>query len=397
VELASHATKIGTVRVAATSPTPNLSSTMASKKILILSCNIGQGHMSAAKAIEQGLKALYGNEFEIEIIDFFHTLSETINKASYKLYQSSAKHAPALWELFFKGTNRKWEVKMVNMINYSLHSKRIIKLFQEKKPDLIISTYPVWDYLALKIWKELDHKTKFISVVTDSISIHKVWVTAEVDYHIVPNEDTAHSLRKLGAPLDKIKILGFPVRLNFLKKMDRKAFLKKLKLDPKKTTILFLPLAENIRKSKKILKELTENPKLNVIVVTGKNDEVKAKLASFKKMANVRIFGWTENLPELIKASNIVITKAGGATVMECLAAKKPMIITQIIPGQERGNAELLKRYHVGLIAPTKKLSITAAINQLQKNKKSIQENLKKISNPKAALNIAQFIKENLS
>jgi processive 1,2-diacylglycerol beta-glucosyltransferase len=51
-------------------------------------------------------------------------------------------------------------------------------------------------------------------------------------------------------------------------------------------------------------------------------------------------------------ASDVVLTKAGGATVHECLAAGVPAVVNYVIPGQEEGNLELLERLGCGCRAP---------------------------------------------
>ncbi len=67
----------------------------------------------------------------------------------------------------------------------------------------------------------------------------------------------------------------------------------------------------------------------------------------------VEIHGWTPHMPRLMAENHLVISKAGGATVQETLAAKTPMIITQVVPGQEEGNARLLIENDAGALATT--------------------------------------------
>ena len=102
-------------------------------------------------------------------------------------------------------------------------------------------------------------------------------------------------------------------------------------------------------------------------------------------------------MPEFIKAADIVLTKAGGATVMECIAAEKPMIITSTIARHERGNAELVKRYDLGIVENKHKPQITKSIQSIQKKYKIHKKNLKKLSNPQASLSIAKHLIEVLN
>ena len=365
------------------------------KRILILTAKMGQGHISAAKALKDGLEAIYGFDYAIEIVDFMELINSFISKVSQKSYESSTKYIPQIYKLFFESTDTKWPVKLLNQINYPFVLTKIKNFFEEAKPNIVISTFPIWDYLASEIWKKTEHDTKFISVVTDSISIHNTWAVADVDYHIVANQDTALSLKKLGIKEDKIKTLGFPVRLDFLRKTDKEETLKKHHLDPKKYTVLYLPTAQNPKTNIKILNELSQNQNYNIIVITGRDATLRPimeKAVEKLNNKNITLIGWTDKMSDYIKSSDVIITKAGGATVMECIAAEKPMIITSIIPGQEEGNGELIKRYQLGIIPAETKMSIAESVDYIHKHQKQFSENLKKHSNPEAAIKIAEFI-----
>lgn len=364
------------------------------KRVLILTSIHGYGHLSPSKAIQQGIEALYGYDFNVEIIDFFLILNESFSNTLHQLYEGSIKHAPSIWQFLFTSTDKKWQVKLLNWLHYPFVVEKLTKFFEEKNPDLVISTFPMWDYIAVQIWKKHNPEAKFISLVTDSISIHSGWTAAESDFHIVANTETASSLKKLGVREEKIKVLGFPIDLRFLEKTDRNAFLSQLGLNPKLYTILFLPTHANVFKTVKIMQELVREPKdYNVIVIMGKNVKLKAKLDVFAQDKNVRIMGWTDDLPYFINVADLVMTKPGGATTMECIGAKKPMLITQIIPGQEEGNAELIKRHKLGIISAEKSSLIRKNIATIRQNQAKYEKNLAKLSKPEAALDIARFIK----
>lgn len=360
--------------------------------ILILSSIFGQGHMSAAKSIKNGLHELYGQNYNVMIVDFFEQVASFLNKATAKAYESSTKHTPKLWQYFFESTDRKWAVKFINLINYPLASSKIEKFFESQKPDIVISTYPFWDYLASLVLKKFNY-LRFISVVTDSISIHTAWNCADLDYHIVANPETAISLRKIGVAEKKIKILGFPVSTEFMKPIDRKSFIQSQGLNPKKYTVLLLPTAEKPKVTIKTMELIQKSfPEINLITICGRNAELYPKLAKHPWPENFKIISWTNQMPSFIKSSDLVITKAGGATVMECVAAKKPMIITQIIPGQEMGNAELIKIYNLGIIQKQFSKDITECISYIQNNQQQFLDNFKTISNPDSAIKIGKFI-----
>lgn len=368
------------------------------KKVLILYSQIGQGHISAAKALQEGITHLYGCDLEVETVDFMEFISSALTKVTQKTYDGSTKFLPVLLKLFYEGTDKRWPITFLNKVNYPFAITKLKKFFDEKKPDIIVSTFPLWDYMTAEIWKKHHKDAKFISIITDSISIHNGWVVADTDYHIVANEDTAISLKKLGVKDEKIKILGFPVRLDFMGDFDKRAFLEQNGLNPDLFTVLFLPAAQNPRKNIKIMKELVHQQKdNNLIVITGRDPKIKPKMEKLAASDNVKVIGWTDEMPKFVRAADVVVTKAGGATVMECVAAKKPMVITFVIPGQEQGNAELIKRYGLGIIAPSADMGIAESVDYVRTNYDMFARKLEQNANPRAAVNIAEFIHSQLA
>ena len=91
----------------------------------------------------------------------------------------------------------------------------------------------------------------------------------------------------------------------------------------------------------KAIDRLLDLPDTHLTVTVGRDPELKAKLIERTEKMNgrVNILGWTNQIPQLMLSNHLVIGKAGGATVQEAIAARCPMIVNQVIPGQEEGNA----------------------------------------------------------
>src|SRR5262249_50006513 len=107
------------------------------------------------------------------------------------------------------------------------------------------------------------------------------------------------------------------------------------------------------RKTGRALDRLLEIPNTQLTITVGRDAELKEKLVRrmerFK--GRVRILGWTNEMPRLLMRHHLVVTKAGGATIQEAIAARCPMILNQIIPGQEDGNARLVLSSGIGAVA----------------------------------------------
>ena len=106
-------------------------------------------------------------------------------------------------------------------------------------------------------------------------------------------------------------------------------------------------------KAGKSLERLLKVPDLDLTITVGRDASLKAKLSERLREYGdrVRVYGWTNQMPRLLMSHHLVIAKAGGAMVQEAIAARCPMIINQVIPGQEEGNARLIRKLGVGAVA----------------------------------------------
>jgi processive 1,2-diacylglycerol beta-glucosyltransferase len=104
---------------------------------------------------------------------------------------------------------------------------------------------------------------------------------------------------------------------------------------------------------------------------------------------------WSDELPRLLRANHLVISKAGGATVQEAMSAACPMIINHIIPGQEEGNARFIVETNSGTVAPTHDRVIAAVQNAFANDAAQWREwskNISQLGRPTASLDIAKFL-----
>lgn len=363
------------------------------KNILILTSEMGQGHMSAARGIQEGLELAYGKTYNIEIVNFIEFLNKKINKVSKKTYEKLASTNPFIVNFLFERWNKKSRMKLLNILNYPMVYRKIKQFFLEKKPDLIISTYPLWDHLTVKLLKKYNPRIPFISVITDSTIVHEAWTTAEVDYHIVPDSSTAKALEEQKIHPKKIKTFGFPIKKVFFEPINRQKFLESMNLDPKNFTILLIAVSQKKGKNIKTVDQIrASNPDSNIIIICGRDHHLLSSFEKLGKEKNTLVLGWTDQMPNFIKSSDIVITKAGGATIMECIAAAKPVIITKTIARHELGNAQFVTKRKLGVFLKRKNSNIATAINEIREDYDSYLNNLNKASKPKASLEIAQFV-----
>lgn len=361
------------------------------KKVLILTASYGYGHMASAKAIKEGIEQKYHHQIKVEIIDLPDEIRRNLNQFIGTSYQRTTKYAPPAYKFLFEATDSRRVVEAFGKFLFLGNSKRMAKFLTAKKPDLIMTNYPSFQEMVALAVKEYLPDVPLITFITDSISIHNSWASRFIDYYIVANRDSAKVLHQLGPKMSQIKVIGYPVSMDFAKPFNKKAFLAKQKLDPNRPTILFLPITDKVLRTRQIIRSLLEMGEINLVLVTGRNQDLYTRLNNFRKKHHFKLISWTNEMPSLIMASDLVITKAGGSTVMECIAAKTPLIIHHIIPGQEEGNAEYVQRYKLGQVR-LEADQIAPAASEILAHQDFYKYNLAKHSKPKAAVKIADFI-----
>jgi len=207
----------------------------------------------------------------------------------------------------------------------------------------------------------------------------------------VPNEQTAAVLAASGVPDDKVRVSGFPVTPKF-------AELGELRQPPApggRRRLLYVINSGGVAPPE-IIRGLAL-PDVRLTVTVGRDERLRKTVEAVRAETarDFEIVGWSDQLPRLMLESHLLISKAGGATVQETIAAKCPMIINQIVPGQEEGNARLIEETRSGVIATTP-AAISAAVQRAFADDawlwREWSENISRISRPRAALEIAELL-----
>jgi processive 1,2-diacylglycerol beta-glucosyltransferase len=361
------------------------------KKILILTAGFGDGHNTAARNVADALD-LISDEVRVEVLDVFQSSLGIMNDVLKKAYLGLTRFAPSVWNGIYSMLDNSKGMES-NLLAFGNLKNALEEILEQSQPDCVLSTYPVYAHVIREIYRDHSERPfRFVTVVTDSISVNSSWFRAPSDWYCVPNEATALVLRKNGVPAEKIKAFGFPVNPLFAEK-DQEIAQAPEADGPIK--ILYIINAGK-KKSGKAVDRLLEVPRVHLTITVGRDAELKEKL--LRRMERfgdrVRVLGWTNQMPRLMLTHHLVVTKAGGATVQEAIAARCPMILNQVIPGQEDGNAQLVKELDAGVVAEKNREVaewIAKAFAGDARLWKKWRENLTKVSRPDASLRIAEL------
>jgi processive 1,2-diacylglycerol beta-glucosyltransferase len=283
------------------------------KKVLILTASFGEGHNSAARNIREALE-LESQDTAVELLDLFASTYGVLNTIIKKTYLQIVEHTPKLWNGIYNwlDTSSSAEGRMAGMVRLRQALSKVLAEFQ---PDCVVSTYPAYAHVIKEIYRDYAERPfRIVTVITDSISLNSIWFKADSDVFCVPNEFTAAVLKKAHIASSKIKTLGFPVHPAFAEEPAPEVIVPSEKTRPK---VLYVANSGK-KRVRKTLEGLLEIPELEITVTVGRDSELKAKLLKMTRdnADRVKVFGWTNQMPHLMRTNHFLVSKAGGATVV---------------------------------------------------------------------------------
>jgi processive 1,2-diacylglycerol beta-glucosyltransferase len=367
------------------------------KRILIFTAGFGEGHNTAARNVQEGIEHLAGDDAHVEIVDLFETCYGRFNDFVRKAYLTAINRTPLLWQGIYAMLDHTPMLE-ANLTTLSRMRQAMEKLLDEVNPDAVVSTYPLYNFLIAEIYKEKEGRQRNfaqITVVTDSISINSLWYRCPSDYYLVANDETAVIMQEAGVPEEKLRVFGFPVQLAFAEPPADRPPLPDLAAGAR-PRILYV-INSGKKKSAKIIDHLLDHPEWDVTITAGRDAKLLADVTEQTEgfRDRVEVVGWTNRMPDFLASHHVLISKAGGATVQEAIAARCPMIVNQVVPGQEEGNYELLRRNHAGVLAEKPK-EVSQWLERLFENQGQLwqqwRKNIARFSRPDSSIQIARFV-----
>ncbi len=343
---------------------------MSNKPVIYcLSASFGHGHTTAAKNLAQYL-AKEGVGSQVTHLDPCSEVAPKLSWILNKLYRFATIYTPFIWRRLYHVTencnlSHLW-FPGIKKIKQNLRDKVIVDLEQGNQV-VIISTYPIYAYWLQKIRRKYPDKIEVHTLITDSLHINNTWLKAKQDSLLVTDKYTARRINISKTRVDSLHVTGFPVSEKFFE-------LTPLSGDAPMASFDILFFANRSEKESLALCEaifsLNVDMPINLTMVLGENFKRLYKACeAFKKEhpGKVKLKTWTKKVPELMSQHHLVLAKAGGATVHEAIAAQCPMLVCDLVPGQEEGNLELLERIGAGHLANTPML-LRLAVEELLKD-----------------------------
>ena len=366
------------------------------KRILILTADYGYGHRSAANAIAGALHETFGQECMVEIVNpLDDPRAPAFFRENQHDYDRLVREMPELYKLGYQVSESRLAGDLIkNTFTLTLFNV-LRELIREKQPDVIVCTYLFYQGILSAAFAVEKRHIPLLTVVTDLETVQSLWFHPVADLCLVPTQ-TVYDLAILaGLPPEKVKITGIPVRPELMKgDLDQASLRQSLGWRSDLFTVLAVgsKRVEHLYDALRVLNH--SGLPLQLVVVAGGDDELYRRFQGTEWNVETHCYNFVAEMGTFMRAADCILSKAGGLIVSEALACGLPMILVDVIPGQETGNANHVVSGNAGVLAHDPVEVLETMCHWLEKDWRLYRQqaqNALKLGHPQAAYEVADL------
>jgi 1,2-diacylglycerol 3-beta-galactosyltransferase len=368
------------------------------RKVLILTSDAGLGHRNAAEAIAAALAKRHGDACIVEIVNPAEDeRAPTILRSSEDDYDRVVQDMSDLYRLGYQISDATVPASVIEGVLTVGLFLVVRDLVRRHEPDVIVSTIPTYQAPVGAVFATGERCVPSITVVTDLVTIHRLWFSQAADLCVVPTEVARDLATSYGLAPERVKVIGIPVDPAIAEEAKRAPVEIRAELgwDPDLPTLLAVG-GKRVQNMLPALQALNHaGLPLQLAVLAGGDDALYRQFQEVKWHAATHVYNFVDHMPALMRASDIILCKAGGLIVSEALASGLPLVLIDVIPGQETGNAEYVVEHGAGEMAGEPLAVLETVYHWLENGAQLLSEraeNACRVGRSQAAFEIAEYV-----
>jgi UDP-N-acetylglucosamine:LPS N-acetylglucosamine transferase len=320
------------------SPTPQVD---GPRRVLILSANVGEGHAAAARALSEQLEN-GPDDVEVTVIDGLRGMGPLLRYVVEDGYRTQLRFMPWSYSLYY------WLLEHVAPIRFltrtllcRLGGRRLRRRIEEHAPDVIVSTYPAVTVVLGRLRRLGLVKCLTVATITDMTGLF-FWAQRGIDMHLVMYDASIAPVERI-AGRDSVKLVRPLIAAEFLEPCGREAAREELGLPLDGKVIVVSGGGWGVGDIVGAVDELSRIPDATLVCLAGKNDLIREKLESrFAGNAKIRVLGFTDKMPGLLAAADVLVHSTGGVTCLEAMARGCPVVSYGLPVGHAKINTQAM-------------------------------------------------------
>jgi len=330
----------------------------------------------------------------VELVDPLSRQRALLGGRVTALYGPLTRYLPQAWGALYHATNFQPVVQAVQG-TMGRGLRPALRRALQPQPALVASFHPMLNHVAADV---VTPGTPLVTVITDWIDFHRAWTDRRVSRVICPSEAARRLCLRRGVPHEQLSCgNGLPIHPRFpeaIRRYPSRALARRvLGLRPHARTVLLVGGGDGTEPLRTYARALAQSPlDLQVLAVCGRNEPLARRIRA-DNHGGVHVYGFVDNMPELMLASELLITRAGPGMIAEGLACGCPLLLTGRLPGQEEANVEEVLRRRLGWFTPHPSQLVEAVTRWYAKpapDREGDQARARAAGNPDRAFEIAE-------
>ncbi|MCL6595930.1 MAG: hypothetical protein K6V73_06915 [Firmicutes bacterium] len=312
--------------------------------VLMLAATYGEGHIRAAQALAAAVNRLDPAR-PVRVVDFFEHVSPTLNRIARRAYVGSVRRVPYLYGRWYDATRAIPEDSLVQRTLDHYRVDGLRRLLDEIRPAVVVSTFPIPAGVLSTLRREEGYDVPSAVAVTD-YTVHSQWIHSGIDLYLVGHEELRAGMVARGLPPERVAATGIPIDPRFGDVVPRRGE------GPPWQVLVMGGAYGMLPGTLRLVEGLLGIDGVRVVLVAGRDRRLRRQGQEMARAwpGRLEVTGYTTEVPALMAASHLLVTKAGGLTVSEALAMRLPLMIYRPLPGQEQANVEFLVRHRAARV-----------------------------------------------
>ncbi len=358
----------------------------------------GGGHRAAGRAIEAALQIRYPDQFETHYVDVFREYTPAPMKYAPEIYPKWVKHSIKTYGWYFQFFDQLMQLPLTrSTLPMLIAEDAVKKLLADYDPDILIVLHGAFSRFVVGARNRLRFNIPIMTVITDLARPHVAWYHPGVDRCLVPCQAAFRRGVKLGVAPGKMRVVGHPAHPKFtLYKATKQEARRTLNWAPDRPTVMLLGGGEGMGDMEEIADAINRRAlDAQMAIVCGRNEALRTALQAMAWNMQTYIYGFVDNIEVMMRAADVLVTKAGPGTIAEAAISGLPMILSDAIPYQESPNIGFVVDNQAGVFEPSPE-GIAALLAQWftpgDTTLQMLAKNTRRIAYPNATFDIADEI-----
>jgi processive 1,2-diacylglycerol beta-glucosyltransferase len=312
------------------------------RRVLILSADVGEGHAAAARALAEQVQASEQHA-EVTIIDGLAAMGPLLRPVVEDGYRVQLRFVPWTYTLVYWMLEHVLPVRMVaRRLLCMLGSRPLARAIAEHDPDVVVSTYPAVTVVLARLRRTGVVSCPAVATITDLTGLF-FWAQPGIDMHLVMYGESMPSVERI-AGRGSVRLVRPLISAEFLQPRCPVDARRSLGLPEEGRTVVVSGGGWGVGDIAGAVREFTRVPEVTSIVcLAGRNEQLATKLrTTFAREPRVRIYGFTDKMPEILAAADVLVHSTGGVTCLEARAAGTPVVSYGLPIGHARLNTRAM-------------------------------------------------------